>query len=195
MRRATLIRVERAVLDLFSNNEFHHVALKDVAAQAHISLQTIYKYFGGKDQLVFWVIDYTLTRLSKRMIEQLQTIEDFKERLGKTLWIMLDFFDKQPQLISLLNMTTPAAQYRTLTVYESPELMGAFLGLFRDGQAQGKLRQDMPTKLHLDIFMGVLTRVVHMHHQRNEQAKLIEQHALLLDILWCGLQKSEPIAG
>lgn len=191
MRRATLVRIEKAVMDLFARHEFHQVALRDVASHAHVSLQTIYKYFGGKEQLVSWVIDHTLTRLALRMIEQLETIEDFKQRLGKTLWIMLDFFDKQPQLMSLLSMTTPAAQYKSLSVYESPELMGAFLGLFKTGQQKGQLRQHIPTRLHLDVFMGILTRVVQMHHQRRETSLLIEQHAVLMDILW-GALRAEP---
>ncbi len=48
MRADTLARIEKAVLTLFSTRDFHEVTLLDVAKEAHVSLQTIYKYFGSK---------------------------------------------------------------------------------------------------------------------------------------------------
>ncbi|MDX1670447.1 MAG: TetR/AcrR family transcriptional regulator, partial [Limnobacter sp.] len=189
MRRATLVRLEKVVLDLFAQHDFHSISLKQVAAQSHVSLQTLYKYFGGKEQLVSWVVDHTLTRLAKRMIEQLRVIEDFRQRLGKTLWIMLDFFDRQPQLVRLLSTNTPVAHLKSLPVYESPELIEAFLGLFRDGQKLGQLRKDVSARLLMDVFMGILTRVVHMHQQRRESGNLLDQQPVLLEIIWNALHQ------
>ena len=48
MRGDTLTRIEKAVLDLFSDKDFHEVSLLDVAKKANVSLQTIYKYFEAK---------------------------------------------------------------------------------------------------------------------------------------------------
>ena len=93
MRKATLERIEKAVLELFTNHDFNSVPLIEVARTANVSLQTIYKYFGSKEQLVAYVLDATLSRLANRMIDHLEGIEDYRERLRKTLWVMLDYFD------------------------------------------------------------------------------------------------------
>lgn len=187
MRRATLVRIEKAVFELFTQHDFHQVSLKAVAAHAHVSLQTIYKYFGSKEQLVAYVLDHTLTRLSKRMVEQLKTIENFRDRLSKTLWVMLDHFDKHPKLMGLLTRSIPAAQFQELPVYENPELMSAFLGLLKEGQQQGLLRQHVSSKILLDSFMGILSRVVLMHGLRGTAQPLIYQHSILEEVVWGAL--------
>lgn len=192
MRRATLIRIEKSVLDLFTTRDFSQVALKDVAASAHVSLQTIYKYFGSKEQLVAYVLDTTLTRLAKRMIDHLKGIEDFRERLRKTFWVMLDYFDKHPKVILLMTMSIPASQYQDLPVYESPELMGAFLGMLKEGQKKGTLNNRVSSKVLLDVYMGIFGRVVQMHFLRKEPEPLIEQFEALFEVVWDALKARTP---
>jgi AcrR family transcriptional regulator len=188
MRKATLERVEKAVLELFTTRDFNNVALIEVARTANVSLQTIYKYFGSKEQLVAYVLDATLSRLAHRMIDHLEGIEDYRERLRKTLWVMLDYFDKHPKVILLLTVSIPASQYQDLPVYESPELMGAFLGMLKDGQQKGVFNNSVSSKMLLDVFMGVFGRVAQMHFLRKEQNRLIDQFDDLFAILWGALK-------
>jgi len=188
MRKATLERIEKAVLELFTTRDFNNVALIEVARTANVSLQTIYKYFGSKEQLVAYVLDATLSRLAHRMIDHLEGIEDYRERLRKTLWVMLDYFDKHPKVILLLTVSIPASQYQDLPVYESPELMGAFLGMLKDGQQKGVFNNAVSSKMLLDVFMGVFGRVAQMHFLRKEQNRLIDQFDDLFAILWGALK-------
>ncbi|HEX4842994.1 MAG TPA: TetR/AcrR family transcriptional regulator [Limnobacter sp.] len=188
MRKATLERVEKAVLDLFTTRDFNSVALIEVARSANVSLQTIYKYFGSKEQLVAYVLDSTLSRLANRMIDHLEGIEDYRERLRKTLWVMLDYFDKHPKVILLLTVSIPASRYRDLPVYESPELMGAFLGMLKEGQQKGVLNNAVSSKVLLDVFMGIFGRVVQMHFLRKEDERLIDQFESLFGIVWGALR-------
>ncbi|WP_334118361.1 TetR/AcrR family transcriptional regulator [Limnobacter sp.] len=188
MRKATLDRIENAVLELFTTRDFNNVALIEVARSANVSLQTIYKYFGSKEQLVAYVLDTTLRRLASRMIDHLEGIEDYRERLRKTLWVMLDYFDKHPKVILLLTVAIPASRYQDLPVYESPELMGAFLGMLKAGQQKGVFNNTVSSKMLLDVFMGVFGRVAQMHFLRKEQDRLIDQFDGLFAILWGALK-------
>ena len=188
MRKATLERIENAVLELFTLHDFNNVPLIEVARTANVSLQTIYKYFGSKEQLVAYVLDATLSRLAHRMIDHLEGIEDYRERLRKTLWVMLDYFDKHPKVILLLTVSIPASQYQDLPVYESPELMGAFLGMLKDGQQKGVFNNSVSSKMLLDVFMGVFGRVAQMHFLRKERNRLIDQFDDLFGILWGALK-------
>src|SRR3546814_4572339 len=98
---ATKERIEQAVLDVFSEREFHRVGLIEIARAANVSLQTIYKYYGSKEALLFSSLDIWLGKLALRMIDHLQGIEDYKERLRKVFWVKLDFYEKKPKPMKL----------------------------------------------------------------------------------------------
>lgn len=184
MRADTLNRIEKAVLELFSTRDFHEVGLQEVARAANVSLQTIYKYFGSKEVLVYAMLDVMLVRLADRMIDHLQGIDDARERLRKTCWVFLDYMDKHPAVMMLLVTAIPISRHRNIRIYESPELMGAFLGVLKDGQARGVLNDRVSSKVLLDVFMGILGRVGLMHIVRAEQRPLTHQFDELFHILW-----------
>lgn len=184
MRADTLRRIEKAVLELFSTRDFHEVGLQEVAKAANVSLQTIYKYFGSKEVLVYAMLDVMLVRLADRMIDHLQGIDDARERLRKTCWVFLDYMDRHPAVMMLLATAIPLSRHRNIRIYESPELMGAFLGVLKDGQARGVLNNRVSSKVLLDVFMGIMSRVGLMHIVRAEQRPLTEQFDELFHILW-----------
>jgi len=184
MRTDTLQRIEDAVLNLFSQRDFHEVSLMDVARTARVSLQTIYKYFGSKEVLVYAMLDVMLGRLAERMLDHLQGIDDVRERLRKTCWVTLDYMDKHPAVILLLFTAVPVSRHSQIAIYESPELMGAFRGVLKDGQARGVLNHRVSSKILLDVFMGIIGRVILMHIVRGEQRPLIEQFDEFFNIVW-----------
>ena len=187
MRPETLERIEKAVLTLFASRDFHEVSLHEVAKAANISLQTIYKYFGSKETLLYAMLDVMLVRLAERMIDHLQGIDDARERLRKTCWVTLDYMDKHPAVMLLMFTAVPVSRHKNIDIYESPELMGAFLGVLKDGQARGVLNSQVSSKVLLDVFMGMVGRVVLMHIVRGEQTPLTDQFNELFHILWRAL--------
>ena len=192
MRADTLARIEKAVLTLFSTRDFHEVTLLDVAKEAHVSLQTIYKYFGSKESLVYAMLDVMLGRLAERMIDHLQGIDDVRERLRKTLWVTLDFLDRHPAVLLLLFTAVPVIKHRNIRIYESPDLMGAFLGVFADGQARGVLNPRVSTKVLLDVFMGLVGRVALMHIVRREKAPLLAGFDEWFGMIWRAMGAHDP---
>ena len=195
MRPGTLARVEKAVIELFAHRDFHEVSLIDVARSANVSLQTIYKYFGSKEGLVYAMLDVMLARLAERMIDHLQGIDEPRERLRKTTWVTLDYMDRHPAVMLLLFTAVPVSRHRKIRIYESPQLMNAFLGVFRDGQARGVFNQSVSSKVLLDVFMGVIGRVVLMHILRRERHSLIEQFDVLFHIIWRALSVDPAVLG
>ncbi len=192
MRADTLSRIEKAVLTLFSTRDFHEVTLLDVAKEARVSLQTIYKYFGSKEVLVYAMLDVMLGRLAERMIDHLQGIDDVRERLRKTLWVTLDFLDRHPAVLLLLFTAVPVIKHRNIRIYESPDLMGAFLGVFADGQARGVLNPRVSTKVLLDVFMGLVGRVALMHIVRREKAPLLAGFDEWFGMIWRAMGAHDP---
>lgn len=99
MRPATLSKIEHAVIDLFATSDDSDVTMQAIAKRANVSLQTLYKYFGDKQTLIYVILDQVLGRLAVRMLDHLRGIDSVKDRLRKTLWVMFDFFDTNPKAV------------------------------------------------------------------------------------------------
>lgn len=187
----TKARIEQAVLDIFAEREFHRVGLIEVARGANVSLQTIYKYYGSKEALLFSSLDTWLGKLANRMIDHLQGIEDYKEKLRKVFWVVLDFFEKHPQVAQLIMSSVYVNTWRRMDNYQNPVLFSAFLRVLGEGRARGILNDQVDEKYLLDFIMGVLGRLVQMYIHRGMKESLTKQANPLFEMLWRGLSK-EP---
>lgn len=184
MRTSTLDRLEAAVLTLFSANDMHEISMAQIAKTANVSLQTLYKYFENKQVLVYTVIDRVLARLTNRMMDHLQGIDSIKERLRKTLWVCLDFFDHNPKALMVMSTAIPLSRHRNVAIYENKELLTAFLTLLSEGQKKGVLNNQVSLKILFDVFMGFILRIGLMHIIREEPEPLTKDFDKLFNILW-----------
>src|SRR5258708_40173202 len=128
-------RIEAAVLEIFSERQFHRVGLIEVARGANVSLQTIYKYYGSKEALLFSCLDTWLGRLAHRMLDHLQGIEDYKEELRKVFWVVLDFFEKNPKVAQLIMSSVYINTWRRTENYQNPQVLPALIRALGDGRA------------------------------------------------------------
>lgn len=100
-------RLEAAVLEIFSESDFHKASIRDVAKKAGVSFSTIYNHYGSKERLVFAFVDVWMGKLTDRIIDHLQGIEDLKEKLRKVFWVQVDYYERHPGLGRILFMTLP----------------------------------------------------------------------------------------
>jgi TetR/AcrR family transcriptional regulator, repressor of fatR-cypB operon len=185
----TRARIEQAVLDVFSGREFHRVGLIEIARASNVSLQTIYKYYGSKEALLFSSLDSWLGRLAHRMIDHLQGIEDYKEKLRKVFWVVLDFFEKNPKVAQLIMSSVYINTWRRTETYQSPQLMGAFMKVLNEGRTRGILNDQVDEKVLLDYILGVLGRLVQMYIHRGQKKPLTAQANVLFEMLWRAISK------
>jgi AcrR family transcriptional regulator len=186
---ATRARIEQAVLDIFAEREFHRVGLIEIARGANVSLQTLYKYYGSKEALLFSGLDSWLGLLAARMIDHLQGIEDYKERLRKVFWVTLDFFEKNPKVAQMLMSSVYVNTWRKQENYENPALFGTFIKVLHEGREKGILTDEVSEKVLLDYFFGVLGRLVQMHIHRGQREPLTAQANVLFEMLWRSIAK------
>lgn len=180
----TRLRIEQAVLDIFSEREFHRVGLVEIARGARVSLQTLYKYYGSKEALLFSSLDAWLSKLAARMIDHLQGIEDYKEKLRKVFWVVLDFFEKNPRVAQLQMSSVYVNTWRKQQTYHNPELFGTFVKVLGEGRARGILNNEVDEKILLDYIMGVMGRLVQMYIHRGQKESLTRQANTLFEMLW-----------
>lgn len=185
----TRARIEQAVLDIFSDREFHRVGLIEVARGANVSLQTIYKYYGSKEALLFSSLDSWLGRLGSRMIDHLQGIEDYKERFRKVFWVSLDFFERNPKVMQLVMSSVYLNTWRKQETFQNPELFGTFMKVLGEGRAKGVLTDEVDEKILLDYIFGVMFRLVQMYIHRGQHEPLTQKANVLFEMLWRALAK------
>lgn len=183
-------RIESAVLEIFSEREFHRVGLIEIARGANVSLQTIYKYYGSKEALLFSSLDTWLGHLAARMIDHLQGIEDDKERLRKVFWVALDFIEKNPKIVQLMMSSVYINTWRKQGQYEHRDLFGTFIRVLAEGRAKGVLTDAVDEKILLDYILGVLFRLAQTYVQRGMKHSLTKQANVLFEMLWRAIAKS-----
>lgn len=184
-------RIEHVVLEIFSEREFYRVGLIEVARAANVSLQTIYKYYGSKEALLFSCLDTQLSELAARMIDHLQGIEDYKERLRKTFWVVLDYFEQRPQVAQLIMSSVYVNTWRKHAHYHNPLLFGTFMKVLAEGRARGILNDQVDEKILLDYIFGILARLTQMQVQRGDGGSLTAQSSVLFEMLWRAIARPE----
>lgn len=187
----TRARIEQAVLDIFSEREFHRVGLIEIARGANVSLQTIYKYYGSKEALLFSSLDTWFSQLAVRMLDHLQGIENYKERLRKVFWVALDFIEKNPKIMQLMMSSVYINTWRKQGEYEYPELFGTFIKVLAEGRAKGVLNDAVDEKILLDYIFGILFRLGQSYVLRGSRESLTAQANALFEMLWRAISKPQ----
>jgi TetR/AcrR family transcriptional regulator, repressor of fatR-cypB operon len=184
-------RIETAVLDLFSQQEFHKVKLGELAARAGTSLQTIYKYYGGKDALVFATLDRKLAELAGRVHDHLHGIENYKDRLHKVYWVVLEFFEQNEKVARMIHTSVYSHTWISDVTFRQPELTRTFMKVLAEGRKQGVLTDEVDQRVLLDFFLGVVGRVVHMYLARDLKYPPTREANASFEMLWRALAKPQ----
>ena len=189
IRRDPRERIETAAVRLFAQREFHRVGLDEIAREASASLQTIYKYYGSKEALLFSSLDAWLSKLAVRMVDHLQGIEDYKEKLRKTFWVVLDFFEKNPKVAQIIMSSVYVNTWRKQEAYQNPVLFGTFMKVLGEGRARGILNDEVDEKVLLDYIFGIMGRLVQMYIHRGCATPMTAQANVLFEMLWRAIAK------
>ncbi|KZX63098.1 MULTISPECIES: TetR/AcrR family transcriptional regulator [unclassified Alcanivorax] len=182
-------RIEWAAVQVFADSEFHQVTLQQIARAARCSLQTLYRYYGdekqgSKEALLSACLHHGLEQLAERMLDHLAGIDTFRDRLSKVFWVVLDFFDRNPQMGRMMINSVYPGRWGSDTTPGQQRLTELFLSVLREGQEQGILNSQVATPILLDFFYGVLLRISQMHLLRGRPGRMADQHGVLFDMLW-----------
>lgn len=177
-------RLEEAVLDIFSHNDFHKANIRDVAKRAGVSFTTIYKHYGSKERLVFAFVDVWLGELTDRIFDHLQGIQDLKELMRKVLWLQLDYYERHPGLARIIFMTLPMKTWMADETFQQKKMINLYLEVMRNGQRKGVLNNRVSAGILLDFMLGTVQRAFVMWVQRGEEGRLTDQANMLFEMIW-----------
>ena len=177
-------RLEEAVLDIFSHSDFHKANIRDVANRAGVSFSTIYKHYGSKERLVFAFVDVWLGKLTDRIYDHLQGIEDLKEKMRKVLWLQLDYYERNQGLARIIFMTLPMKTWMADETFKQKKMINMYLEVMRNGQKEGILNPHVRAGVLLDFMLGTVQRAFTMWISRGQQGRLTDQANTLFEMVW-----------
>ncbi|MGE0087188.1 MAG: TetR/AcrR family transcriptional regulator [Desulfococcaceae bacterium] len=180
-------RLEAAVLEIFSNSDFHKASIRDVAKKAGVSFSTIYNHFGSKERLVFAFVDIWMGKLTDRVVDHLQGIEDLKEKLRKVFWLQVDYYERHPGLGRILFMTLPMQTWMVDETFRQRKMIDLLVNVLRQGQQEGILRSDVRAGTLLDFIMGFVQRSFFMWILRGQKDSMAEQANTMFEMVWRGM--------
>ncbi|NNG00268.1 MAG: TetR/AcrR family transcriptional regulator [Desulfobacteraceae bacterium] len=184
-------RLEKAVLEIFSHADFHKANIRDVAKKAGVSFSTIYKHYGSKERLVFAFVDVWLGKLTERIIDHLQGLEDLKEKLRKVLWLQLDYYERNPGLGRILFMTIPMKTWMADETFQQKKMIYLYLDALRQGQKDGILNPKVRAGVLLDFMLGLVQRSFFMWISRGQNGSLAAQANDLFELVWRAISNPE----
>ncbi|MBE0584389.1 MAG: TetR/AcrR family transcriptional regulator [Desulfofustis sp.] len=180
-------RLEKAVLEIFSNSDFHKASIRDIANRAEVSFNTIYKHYGSKERLVFAFVDVWMGKLTDRIVDHLQGLEDLKEKLRKVFWLQLDYYERHVGLGRIVFMTLPMNTWMADQTFAQPRMMGLMIDVLRQGQREGILNPHVRAGTLLDFLMGFVQRSFFMWILRGQQESLAAQANTMFEMVWRGM--------
>lgn len=177
-------RLEAAVLEIFSESDFHQANIRTVAKKAGVSFSTIYGYYGSKEGLVFAVVDVWLGKLTERIVDHLQGIEDLKEKLRKVFWLQLDYYEKNQCLAKILFMTLPMKTWMADKSFQQKKMINLLLEVLRQGQKEGILNPNVQAGVLMDFMLGFVQRTFFMWVSRGQKESMVAQANVLFEMVW-----------
>lgn len=180
-------RLEKAVLEVFSNSDFHKASIRDVAKKAGVSFTTIYKHYGSKERLVFAFVDVWMGKLTDRIVDHLHGLENLKEKLRKVFWLQLDYYERHEGLGRIVFMTLPMKTWMADETFNQPRMMNLLIDVLKQGQKEGVLNPDVRASVLLDFLMGFVQRSFFMWVLRGKETSMAQEANILFEMVWQGM--------
>ncbi len=186
-------RLENAVMEIFSTSDFHKASIRDVAEKAGVSFTTIYKHYGSKERLLFAFVNMWMSKLTDRIEDHLNGIEDLKEKLRKVFWLHLDYYERNEGLGRILFMTLPMKTWMADESFDQKKRVSLIIDVFRTGQQQGLINPRVRAGSLLDFMLGFIQRSFFMWIIRGKQGSLVEEANGLFEMVWQGMVNPDRI--
>jgi AcrR family transcriptional regulator len=181
-------KLERSVLKIFSEKDFHNANMRELARNAGVSMETIYNTYGNKEEMLFSFIDYWLHQQIERLLDHLKGIKNTKEKLRKLFWVQLDFYERNPDIGKILFLTVPFINWMKQDSYRQAEFINdQLLGILRQGQEDGTLLKDVPLEFFVDLIFGQVTRMFTMWVYRGQKESLAGLGDIAFEMIWRGI--------
>lgn len=152
------LRIMEAATRVFARKGFYNATISDVAKVAEVAEGTIYLYFKNKDDLLISIFEHSMDFFIQEVNEELEGMEDPREKLKKFLDLHLRLVQKNPDLAQVLQIELRQSS-KFMKEYEGgkfSDYLNVVRSILEEGQEKGVFRKDFePRILRRAIFGAV----------------------------------------
>ncbi|OGK89127.1 MAG: hypothetical protein A2X52_04125 [Candidatus Rokubacteria bacterium GWC2_70_16] len=152
----------RAAGEVIARRGFHQASIREIARAAGLSLAGLYHYVGGKDELLFLVLDRSLDRLIASLDLALAAARTPEGRLLALLQTHLDFGFHHAQALKIINRDYDllSEPQRSEIATKRQSYLHRGLAVLRELDPRGRSGDELlsATNLLLGMLNGIATR-------------------------------------
>jgi AcrR family transcriptional regulator len=139
--------------ELFDAAGYHNTGVADIAAAAGISKPTLYHYFAGKDEILFWIHEDFMEKLIARQEQRARISMAPAACILELMADMLEMTATQPGVRVFHEHLRELREDQQQLVHEKRERYQNMVeGVIRDGVTSGDLRELDPRLTTLALF-------------------------------------------
>lgn len=162
--------------------------MSDIAREAHCSLQTIYSDYGDKQGLLRRCLTGWVERFMARIVAALRSDAILKERLRRAFWLSIEFCEAEPEVTKLVLGTFYRESWRGNSEFRRPGVTQVFLEQVEEGQRDKLLTSNLPPRLLMDVFVGIIYRVIWANLSRGAPEILSQRADRLFETAWAAVE-------
>ncbi|MEA3436423.1 MAG: TetR/AcrR family transcriptional regulator [Thermodesulfobacteriota bacterium] len=177
-------RLYPAVLELFSDYDFHQVNIREISKRTGVSSGTIYKYFKSKENLIFTILDEQIAQISVLISYHTNGMADIKEIFRKVFWVTMDFYDHNPGVAVTAFITVPMRTWMQDGSYKKQydlSILKQHVDLARN---KGEIDPDISNRQVVDAYYMVCYRYIHNWYYAGMNYKLTEKLDEYFKLFW-----------
>jgi AcrR family transcriptional regulator len=151
-----------AACDVIARRGFQQASIREIASASGLSLAGLYHYVGGKDELLFLVLDRALDRLLAGLEAAWRETSTPGERLQALIETHLDFAARDPHALKIINRDYDllAEPHRSEVAVKRQEYVRRGLAALRELDLHQRSEEELlsATNLLLGMLNGIGTR-------------------------------------
>ncbi|GAA5314881.1 MAG: hypothetical protein AseanaTS_00850 [Candidatus Pelagadaptatus aseana] len=156
----TLDKLRVTILELFASGLYQDVGIRDICSRAKVSPQTVYKYFGNKEEMLYACIKQDLDRLNATMIAAAQEHQQLSDQVRAIMTVWCDFYFDNPGMARIVFLNIPLAYWVGERQFVQSALHDALYQRVSDGQQQGEVWAELPADILNEVLMGSAYRLM-----------------------------------
>ena len=149
-------KILKAAEELIPQLGIQGTTIAKVARAADVADSLVYKYFSGKEDLLFSVADIRILEALSELEEQLQGLTDPESRLRKMIWHSLRYNDRHPDYVRILLFECRSnARFYHAPSYDLMRRHNRITGgILKQGVKDGVFRPDANMRLVRELIYG-----------------------------------------
>jgi TetR/AcrR family transcriptional regulator, fatty acid metabolism regulator protein len=149
-----------SAVHVLSEKGFLNTTISDIAKGAKIAASGIYKYFDGKEQILFTIIENFLAESFEKLSDHLEGIEGAENKLRKAIWFHCKTYASNKALIKIVLESRSYLRFYQSSAYTAMKRYAAIFNMIiKEGMQQGEFSNLRTPGLLRDMILGTVDHI------------------------------------